>query len=53
MLKNKRLFVWIQTGGRAISRQFYKWIQGYDCKFQIIADWFNYFEKSKLKTQKK
>jgi hypothetical protein len=41
-----------KSGGRAISRQFYIWIQGYDCKFQIIADYLPYFEKSKFEDTK-
>ncbi|UOK42156.1 MULTISPECIES: hypothetical protein [Flavobacterium] len=35
-------------GGRAISRQFYIWVQGYDCKFQIAADYLPYFQKTRF-----
>ncbi|KQB41335.1 hypothetical protein [Flavobacterium aquidurense] len=41
------------SGGKAISRQFYIWVKGYNCKFQIIADYLNYFEKSKFEKSKK
>ena len=41
-----------KSGGKATSRQFYIWIQGYDCKFQIIADYLPYFEKSKFESTK-
>lgn len=35
-------------GGRAMSRQFYIWVQGYDCKFQIAADYLSYFQKNRF-----
>jgi CRISPR/Cas system-associated exonuclease Cas4 (RecB family) len=41
-----------KSGGRAISRQFYILIQGYDCKFQIIADYLPYFQKSEFESRK-
>jgi len=39
--------------GRSTSKIFYIWIEGYKCKFQIIADYISYFEKSKFEENKK
>ena len=42
-----------KPGGRAISRDFHIWIQGYDCRFQIPADYISYFDKRKFEKKLK
>jgi hypothetical protein len=44
----KDYFFTYKGGGRASSRKFYIWLQGYDCTFQIAADYLSSFEKKKF-----